>query len=277
MDSRKSAFNGSFYPNSKTELEGLIKKYISSANVNAKEVENAFSYVAPHAGYIYSGKTAAYTYKAVSLNKRLQSIDTIVIMGPNHTGIGTEISVSSKDWETILGKVETDKELAKEICSNSEIAVIDETAHRMEHSIEVQLPFLQYLKINKRFVFICMGAQNLDVCENLSNAILKATGKLGRNCLVVASSDFNHYESAKIGEEKDRKLFKELERLAYENFNMLVHEINDSACGYGAITVAAMFAKSNKAKKGVLLDYSNSGNETGDFQSVVDYASLAFI
>ncbi len=277
MVTRKSAFAGSFYPKGPSELKKLIKEYLDSATVDAKKVDGALAYVAPHAGYVYSGKTAAHTYKALSLNANLDEISTIIIIGPNHTGIGAEISVSGQGWETVFGVVKTDEELAVLICKNSGIAIIDESAHSGEHSIEVQLPFIQYLNVEKRFVFICMGSQSLESCKNLSKAVVDSAKELKRDCVVVASSDFNHYESAKVGEGKDRRLFRELETLAYENFNRLVSEIDDSACGYGPITVAAMFAKANKAKRGLLLDYSNSGYETGDFGSVVDYASFAFI
>lgn len=276
MSGRRCAFAGSFYPNARKELEGMIDSYFKSARLDL-DVSRARAYVAPHAGYIYSGKTAAHTYKAMDQNKDVRKLDTVIMLGPNHTGIGTAVSVSALDWETPLGTAASDTELAQAVCDSSDIAEIDESAHMGEHSLEVQLPFLQRLGIGKRFVFICMGSQDLDTCTDIGNAVLDGARSLKRNVVVLASSDFNHYEPATIGERKDRGLFRLLEGLDYERFNPKVDELHDTACGYGPITVAAMFARESGARKGELLDYSNSGRETGDYDEVVDYASFAFL
>lgn len=276
MDTRMCAFAGSFYPKGRSDLEGMIDEYVAAARIK-EDVSSAMAYVAPHAGYVYSGKTAAHTYKAIKQNKDLAAVDTIIIIGPNHTGIGTAVSVSDIDWETPLGTIRSDTGLAEALCGESDVAVIDETAHAQEHSIEVQLPFLQRLGIGKRCVFVCMGSQEMDTCTDLGNSILDAAKGLKRKVIVVASSDFNHYEQAKIGEKKDMELLKLLGDLDYARFNPRVNEIGDTACGYGPITVAAMCAKETGARRGVLLDYSNSGHETQDFDEVVDYASLAFL
>lgn len=271
---RKAVFAGSFYPSDKAELENSVKSYIASAKVNTESVPNAVAYVAPHAGYIYSGRTAGHTYKAISMNN---IASTTVIIGPNHTGVGTRISVSMEDWETPLGEVKIDKEFAKQICSNSEIAAIDESAHASEHSIEVQLPFMQSIGIKEGFVFVCMGDQSIDAAKDLANSILKTEAQLGKGCTIIASSDFNHYESADIGKGKDMKLIRALETLDYKEFNNLVMDTDDSICGYGAITTAAIFAEQKGTRRCMLLDYSNSGFESNDFDSVVDYASLVFL
>jgi AmmeMemoRadiSam system protein B len=275
---RKSIFGGTFYPNKKEDIEKFISESINSVYIDKDKIRSAYSYVAPHAGYVYSGKTASYTYKAIAEKVDIDEIETVIIIGPNHTGIGTPISISNNDWETPLGIVKNDTFFSKVIKEESRIAEIDETAHEFEHSIEVQLPFLQYIGMGKKkFVFICMGDQDINSCNDLSAAISKASKKLDKKALVIASSDFNHFESAKKGKEKDAKLLKELETLEYERFNALVGRINDTACGYGPITVSAMFAKERGAKKSILLDYSNSGDITKDFSNVVDYASLAFV
>ncbi|MGC8538029.1 MAG: AmmeMemoRadiSam system protein B [Candidatus Micrarchaeia archaeon] len=276
MSLRRSVVAGEFYSSSASELSAFISKAIAEAKV-PEGVEKACAYVSPHAGYEYSGRTAAYAYKALSMNAHIKDIDSIVLVGPNHTGIGTQISVSETDWETPLGTVRNDLELSKAIVDASGIAEFDESAHAGEHSLEVQLPFLQYLNIGKKAAFICMGYQDLDTSKDLALAIADAVKTLGRHAIVIASSDFNHYESRSIGEKKDKVLFKYIESLDYAEFNKSVDKVGSSACGYGPITVAMEYASMNGCKKGILLYYSNSGLVTGDFNSVVDYASFAMV
>ena len=276
MSLRRSIVAGAFYSSSARELGDFISRAIDEADI-PKGVENGCAYISPHAGYEYSGKTAAYTYKALSMNAHIEDIDSIVLVGPNHTGIGTQVSVSAADWETPLGIVRNDLDLSKAIVGASNIAEFDESAHAEEHSIEVQLPFLQYQKIDKKAAFVCMGYQDLETSDDLASAIVDAADKLGRNIAVIASSDFNHYDPKKVGEKKDKALFGKIESLDYAAFNKLVDDIGSSACGYGPITVAMEYAIKRGCKKGVLLNYSNSGLTTGDFSSVVDYASFAMI
>ncbi len=276
MQARKAAFEGSFYPRGKAKLEFTIESLMRMAKVNV-DVADAAAYVAPHAGYQYSGRTAAHTFMAMGMNRNRGAIDDVIVIGPNHTGVGNPVSVSLIDWETPLGTAETDTELASAICSGSSIAGQDETAHYGEHSIEVQLPFLIHERIARRYVFICMGDQSIEACMDLAGAIGKAVKSTGRNALVLASSDFNHYEPADVGKRKDEELFGILHGLDYQAFNRRVYEIQDSACGYGPITVAAMYAKGKGASEGILLSYSNSGDMTQEFGEVVDYASFAFV
>ncbi len=270
---RQDKFSGTFYPKNKEELKKQIYQYIKEA-VIPKKLENGLSYVSPHAGYIYSGKTAAYTYKALSLNKNLKSIDTIIIVGPNHTGYGENIAVSFEDWKTPLGILKNNKILSEEI-SKFNIKQ-DEIAHVNEHSIEVQLPFLNIIAPDKKYCFVCMLDQSLDAAVNLSDAIFNAIKKTNTNAIVIASSDFNHYESAEIANKKDTELINALIRLDYKKFNKLIIKLDDTACGFGAITTAVLFAKKQGATNCNLLSYSNSGKETDDYSSVVAYSSLVF-
>jgi AmmeMemoRadiSam system protein B len=275
-ETRNYAFAGSFYPNGKREISAMTGGFLRKAMVNQAEADRFLSYVAPHAGYIYSGSTAGYTYAAIRMRKDLESIDTVILVGPNHTGYGTPISVSMLDWKTPLGDVANDAEFSALMVDRSELAEIDEAAHAYEHSIEVQLPFLQTIAPGKRAVFVCMGDQSLSSSKDLAVAIDEAAKILGRKVIVVASSDFNHYESADIGKNKDMQLIDALETMDYERFNALVGDLNDTACGFGPITVSLLYAKAHGGKKGDLLRYSNSGEATGDLSSVVDYASIGF-
>ncbi len=276
MHIRESAFAGSFYPGNRVDIEAMLRKLFGQIKIPGKRASFSAAYIVPHAGYVYSGKTAAYAYRILASNPKLAEVESIILIGPNHTGIGTPVSVSEADWETPIGTSSTDIELVRAICGASRIAVPDESAHSGEHSIEVQLPFLQYLGIDKRFVFVCMGDQSPEACTDLSDSITKAAESLNRHCVVIATSDFNHYESRDVGRAKDKKLFDCIEKLDYKLFNSVVARAGDSACGYGPITVAMAHAARNGASAGVLLDRSDSGEVTKEYGSVVNYASFAF-
>ncbi len=273
---RTPAVAGQFYPSGESGLNRIIDELMKSADVDENTVKNAASYVAPHAGYQYSGLVAAYTYKALSLKAGLKEIETFVVIGPNHTGLGYPISISDLDWETPLGVVENDLDLAFAISEESDYITRDDEAHRLEHSIEVQLPFLQKVVDKPRCCFICMGDQSMKSAKIVAKAVEGAAKKIRRNITVIASSDFNHYESAETAKKKDMPAINALKRLDYRKFDGKIAELGDSACGHGPIAVSAMFGKKKGAESGRLLKYSNSGDVTGDYGSVVAYASIVF-
>lgn len=272
---RKPAVAGAFYPNEKGRLSAMIKSFLEKASPGSVS-KDAISYVAPHAGYGYSGATQAFTYKALSMRPDLGG-STFVIVGPNHTGLGDPLSASEADWATPLGVVENDTELTRGIKSQSGYITLDEEAHLREHSIEVQLPFLQSVVEKPRCCFICMGDQSQEAAKILGDSINRAAGSLKRKVIVIASSDLNHYESAKTAERKDMPAIRALEELDTPKFNMLIEQAGDSACGYGPITVAASYAREHGGRRGVLLRYSNSGDTTKDYDSVVAYSSIVFV
>ena len=271
--SRMPAVADVFYPASREDLGSMVDRFLAGAKASAARAK---AFVAPHAGYQYSGSTAACTYKAMGAMKGLSEIESFVIIGPNHTGYGEEISVSQEDWLMPFGTVRNDLAFSQELSGMSSKISLDEEAHAREHSIEVQLPFLQRIVANPVCVFVCMGNQSYRHCELLSDAILKASAKLKRRITVIASSDFNHYESATVAKRKDMPAIKALEGIKAEQFHRLIEKSNDSACGLGPITVAALYSRKVGAKEGKLLRYSNSGDTTNDYSSVVAYASIAF-
>ena len=273
---RNPAFAGSFYSDKPTGLSSFISGAMADANDIKCHAVNSVSFVAPHAGYAYSGRTAAYVYKAMLSSKKMLSADTIVILGPNHTGLGKAISISEEDWRTPLGIVKNDIKMAEAIAGYKKGIAIDEIAHADEHSIEVQLPFLQSTLKDKRIVPICIGDQSIRASRLVSEAISNAEKNLGRNIGVIASSDFNHYESVEEARKKDMKLIGAIEKIDYMGLNILAKELDDSACGIGPITIAMLFALEHNAKKGCMLKYDNSGNVTGDNTSVVAYSSILF-
>jgi len=275
---------GTFYPFDESSLRNLLKRMIDKAGAAAPATADAtasdaaspirprdtFGFVSPHAGYIYSGWAAAYGYKSA---KNLAECDTVVIIGPNHTGIGAPVSVSFDDWATPMGKMYTDKELAKQIIDG--FVVPDETAHKYEHSVEVQLPFIQYFNPNAKIVCIVMMDQSPMAARYLAKRIADAADALKRDIIVIASSDFTHYEPADIASRKDNLLIEKITQLDVEGMYETVMGHSISACGYGTMAALVEYSRLRGCRKGTLLKYSNSGEASGDYSQVVGYASIS--
>ena len=269
---RFPAVAGAFYTASPSALRDEVKRYLADAAKSVKPAER-LAIVCPHAGYMYSGKCAAYSYAACS-NWKGKNL-TAIIIGPNHTGVGTPISVSFDDWKTPLGEIKCDVALAQAITEADKMARGDETAHMNEHSSEVQVPFLQMAAPEAKMVGICMGWQDMGAAETLGNALFAAISKLKRNAIVVASSDFTHYEPAEQARKKDLPAIEFLLKMDEAGFEEVVEERTLTICGHGPIAAAMHYAKLAGAKKCELLKYTNSGEATGDMSSVVAYAALA--
>ncbi len=274
---------GSFYPAEKPLLERMLSKF--EGECGGKELEKLsgqkiFAVVAPHAGYEYSGLTAMHAYKAIAQSPFAESAGpkTFAIFSPNHTGMGEGCSLSIDDWRTPLGEVKSDVKFCHDLLSASGCLKPSEEAHAKEHSIEVQLPFLQKFFPSAQIAGITLlqGENALDVAEDLASALVAAEKKEERRVMVVASSDFTHYEPANVAREKDEEAVHAICKLDAKKFRDLVLEKRLSICGFGAILVAMLYSKKKGAKEGVVLHFSNSGkaNPKGD---VVDYASIAFV
>ncbi len=236
-----------------------------------KGPRNIVGLVCPHAGYMYSGPVAAWSYKALAENGRPE---LFVIIGPNHTGYGAAISImTSGVWSTPLGNAIIDEIFAKEILDYAEIAEEDIDAHISEHSIEVQLPFLQYLYGEVRFVPICMMLQTYEAALKLGEAIAKASE--GRDVVIIASTDLTHYEPHEMAREKDEAVIRQIVNLNAKDMMDLVYRRGISMCGPGPVATAIIACKRLGAEKAVKLKYATSGDVTGDYGSVVGYASIA--
>ncbi|MFA5105944.1 MAG: AmmeMemoRadiSam system protein B [Candidatus Micrarchaeia archaeon] len=268
---REPAVAGSFYPHRKSEILKMLEQYFGMAAKSAKP-EECVAGISPHAGYEYSGAAAAVTYNSI---RNIKSAKTVVFIGPNHTGIGTPVSVSLDDWATPLGVCGCDRQLAEKIISNSSVCRDDESAHAAEHSIEVQLPFLQFLNPRARIVCICMGDTRLETALDLSSSLSKSISST-RDTVLVASSDFTHYEKAEAAKERDMEAMKLIEKLDMRGFSDSCRLNGWSICGHGPITAAIGYAKAKGCKKAKLLKYTNSGEGTGDYSSVVAYSSVIF-
>ncbi|MCW4044031.1 MAG: AmmeMemoRadiSam system protein B [Candidatus Bathyarchaeota archaeon] len=229
--------------------------------------------ICPHAGYEYSGPVAANAYYELALDGKP---DTVVILGPNHRGYGSPLATASDGyWRTPLGKVEVDTATADEIVAKSSTVDIDDLAHIEEHSIEVQLPFLQYLYGSAfKFVPICFQMQDSASAVEVGKALAEVL--TGKNAVVIASSDMTHYEPQKTAATKDLAALKAVEALDEKRFYTVIEKQGVTACGYGPIAALIAAAKGLGVKDANVLCYKSSGDVTGDFSSVVGYAAVCF-
>jgi hypothetical protein len=264
---REPAVSGQFYPASPEELKSMIRGMIDEKAVK----EDVIGYYAPHAGYIYSGPVVGATVSRVNFK------ETCVILGPSHTGAGAPFSILTDGaWRTPLGDVQVDKELAKAILANSTHLKEDRAAHLQEHSIEVQLPFIQYFKPDIKFVPIVLSHTNAAIYRSIGIAIAKAIKDTGKEVVIVASGDMNHYESQKVTHTKDRQAIESILKLEPVELLQRVHDFNISMCGYGTAACLIYAAKEFGPVKTELVKYQTSGDITQDFTAVVGYAGIIF-
>lgn len=229
--------------------------------------------VCPHAGYMFSGYVAAQAYYELACDGKP---DTAILLGPNHTGYGSTLATMNEGiWHTPLGDVEVDGELADLIVHESHIVDIDDSAHRYEHSIEVQLPFLQYLYGSKfKMVPICFSMQDSCSAREVGEGVAKALA--GRNAIIIASSDMTHYETQEDAQRKDKMLLQAVEAMNETEIYSIIQTQRISACGYGPVAALVTAARILEAKEAKLLKYKTSGDVTGDYSSVVGYAAVCF-
>jgi AmmeMemoRadiSam system protein B len=276
MGLRRPVVAGAFYPADPTRLRRSIEESFTHRLGPGKLPDEPsgertiISVVCPHAGYMYSGPVAAHSYLQLSSEGKP---DTVVIIGPNHTGLGGPVSLGGSDaWETPLGKVEIDKDLTSVISGSSDIIDVDELAHIREHSIEVQLPFLQYIYGEFKLVPICMGFQDLETSRMLGEVLAEALKE--RNALMMASTDLNHMEPQSTAEPKDRGVIDRILTLDEAALQDWVRSRRVSMCGYGPVSATLVASKRLGATKAELLAYGTSGDIIGDHSSVVGYTSI---
>ncbi len=275
-DVRNAFVAGQFYPRSASECGAALASFEANVDKNKTKSVKPAAAVAPHAGWIYSGQTAAYAYEALKTAAPKKGA-VFVVLSPNHTGYGAAVALSALDWQTPLGIVKNDAALRAELLKASPVFEVAEESHAMEHSVEVQLPFLQHYFAEFSFVPVTFLNQSLEAAGTVGNAIAAAAKKSKTPVFVIASSDFTHYEPAAQARAKDEKVIAALRDLNVEAFYDALRETRASACGYAPIAAAAVYAKARGAKRAVLLDFSNSGKASGDNASVVDYAAIAFV
>jgi len=277
---RHPAVAGSWYAGTpqalRAQLEGCFTHTLGPGKlpkVAEEGLRNIVGLVCPHAGYMYSGPVAAHAYYHLAMDGKP---DVIVIFSPNHTGRGSALALMNDGvWRTPMGDVEIDAETANQILHESRIIDVDDSAHAFEHSIELQLPFLQYLYGSAfKFVPICFLIQDLESSREVGRATAKALSS--KNALVIASTDMTHYEPQERAERKDKAAISAALKLDDEQYYSAVESYGISTCGYGPVIAAITAAKLLDAKKAQLLCYKTSGDVTGDLSAVVGYASISF-
>jgi len=278
LNLRQPAVAGSFYASDlkslNTQIENSFLHKIGPGKIPltiSKRKRNIIGLVSPHAGYMYSGPVAANGFYKIALDGKP---DTIIILGPNHQGFGENISIMVEGkWKTPLGELEIDTDIAENILKNSKIIKIDNKAHQYEHSIEVQLPFIQYIfGKNIKFVPICMTRQDINTDIEIAQSICSSV--IDKNILIIASSDFTHYEPQEYAKNVDKQAINAiLEFNPKKLYDMIYHQ-NLTMCGPGPITVMLIICETLGAKKVELLKYATSGDVSGMYDQVVGYASL---
>jgi MEMO1 family protein len=262
---RHSAVAGRFYPAEPTSLIQDLESYLSPPESS----KPAMGCIVPHAGYIYSGPVAGAVYSNVEIPQRC------VVLCPNHTGRGRPLAMMSRGaWQTPLGPVEIDSELAGKLKNEFPPISEDSEAHRSEHAIEVQLPFLQKKRSHLTFVPVALGTGNFETLEGLGEALGRVLKNDREPVLMIASSDMNHYESDAITRVKDRKAIERILELDTRGLYQIVTQHDVSMCGFGPAIVMLTAAKRLGAKSAELIKYATSGDVSGDRDMVVGYAGV---
>jgi MEMO1 family protein len=263
---RSPVVSGQFYPRDPDELRRTIGSFLQKP----KSILEAMGIVVPHAGYVYSGSVAGEVFSSVSLPRR------IIFLGPNHTGRGARLSLSpAGTWHMPLGDVLIDEEMNQRLMAECPELQEDASAHQSEHSLEVQIPFLQVLQPDFRFSAIILRTIDYAILETLGHAMARVVQSLKEPALLVASSDMTHYESAKDAARQDQLAIDRILAMEPQGFHQIVLEKDITMCGF-APTVAVMVAcRDLGASAGKLIRYTNSGEASGDYTRVVAYAGIA--
>jgi MEMO1 family protein len=275
---RSPSFAGSYYPKDKCDLISLLdfcfKESIFAPKKNQKIKNKIFGMIVPHGAYIFSGAISANAFFEITS----RNIDTFILIGPDHKGIGKRISVISEGyWQTPLGDILIDNTITSDLKKSCDFIEEDERAHQIEHSLELQLPFIQYSRRNSfTIVPLLLREQDLHTSILLGNLLAKFISR--KNAIIIASSCLNHYESNLTTYQKDFQMIKSIENLDIESFYQTIVDLNISVCGYGAIASLMRAVQLLGSKKGILLKYATSGDVISDDKNtVVGYAAIAFV
>ncbi len=263
---RKACVAGQFYPGSREKLEETI----AAMTVPAAARKKALAVVSPHAGYIYSGPVAGAVFSATVIP------EVVVILGPGHREIGSLFAVQARgSWSTPLGDSAIDEALASRILAACPLAEENEEAHLGEHSLEVQLPFIQYFRADAAIVPICVSHEaRYDDLETLGRALASSIRDHGRGTLIVASTDMSHYVSQKTAEKKDMMAIRKVLDLDPAGLFETVTTERITMCGFQPTAAALVAALGLGAKRAELVRYGTSGEASGDYAQVVGYAGI---
>ncbi len=264
---REPVVAGQFYPADGEALREEVARYIGDESAP----ERYLGGLCPHAGYIYSGATAG------ALFARLSVPATVVLLGPKHHGAGAGCAVwGAGAWRTPLGDAAVDVALADALVAAGAGFVADEAAHRPEHSLEVVLPFVQFVNPAARIVPVALAPTSLAAVRAMGEALAAAVAPRQDEVVIIVSSDMTHYESAAAAERKDRLALDRLEALDEEGLLAVTREHAISMCGVWPAAVALVAFRALGASRGTLIKYASSGDASGDYGRVVGYAAVAF-
>jgi len=262
---RPPAVSGRFYPSDEKKLALEIEKYTSSANKKSF----ARGCVVPHAGYLYSGHVAGAVYSEIEIPARC------ILLGPRHFPGGEAMAIISEgSWRTPFGDAQIDPGLAAELKRACPLLREDRVAHEREHSLEVQIPFLQQLAANLRFVPVVLATQRYQDLETLGHAVARVIAAHTEPVLLIASTDMNHYESDAITRTKDHKAIDRILALDPRGLYDVVRSEGITMCGYAATAAMLIAMRDLGAKDAELIRYATSGDITGDWDQVVGYAGI---
>ncbi len=263
---RKPSVSGQFYPGNAAQLRVALGELI----VERSDKRHAYGIVAPHAGYMYSGGIAGKIYG------RIKIPETVLIIGPNHHGMGESCALyPSGQWMTPLGPSVINADLNSLLLEHTPYLSVDEIAHTKEHSLEVQLPFLQFLRPDVTLSAICIGHGDFSSLKAIGEGIANAIRYFYKDVLIVASSDMTHYETADVARRKDNLALARILAFDPEGLLQVCRSERISMCGVVPAVIMMVAARSLGATKAELEAYANSGDVTGDHSQVVGYASLA--
>ena len=270
MQIRKPSVSGMFYPSDPDEIKNLLKGYFEKADIK-KEEGRPVCAISPHAGYVYSGPVAAYSYK-IFQNK---NIKTFIVIAFSHRPFFTNIAVSDADfWETPLGNIKVDKDIAQKLVDSSKFIKFFGEGHNAEHSLEVQLPFIQYIDKNASVVPVSFGSQDYKFAEILADAICGII-KGRDDVAVIASTDMSHYNPYNEAVEMDKKAVEIIQTLNVEKLYKNITDDKIELCGTAPVATVMLIADKMNLKPTVL-KYANSGDTAGDKKQVVGYTAIEF-
>jgi len=262
---RKPAVAGQFYQASSSQLAVQVKQYIETDVPS----EHAIGIVSPHAGLMYSGEVAGSVYS------RIKIPHTFILLGPNHTGAGAPVSIMpSGQWQLPTGEITIDESLASDLMKGTDILTEDNLAHSMEHSLEVQLPFVLHYSSSVKIVPIVMMTDSLQACSTLGKAIADAVRNAGYAVTIIASSDMSHYVSDSYARTIDKKAVDKILALDPEGLYNTVRDESITMCGVIPVTTMLFAASLLGARDSTLIKYMTSGEVSGDLDYVVGYAGL---
>lgn len=263
---REPVVAGQFYTKNAFSLKSELSKLTFKP---AKKID-AIGVVSPHAGYAFSGKVAGDVLSSVKVKS------TYIILGTNHTGYGQPFGLDSdRTWKTPLGEIEIDKKLAEYLLKKSKYIKKDSESHSYEHSIEVQLPFLQYLSKKFNFIPISIAAAQKEIYASIGKELAEAITKLKKDVTIIASSDMTHYEPQDSAKKKDMMAIEKILALDPRGFLDTIEDYGISACGFAPIAVMMEAVIKLGAKKAKLISYATSGDISGDLSAAVGYAGIA--